>query len=248
MSLNPNIALTRIVYRNAVVFFTVILLAAFWGFWPKYFSNLLGVTAFSIHMHGIALTLWLVMLVSQGYLIRTNHRALHRKLGKLSYGLAPVVFLSTLGVVHHRFQDATATDGGLLLLGLTLANTLQFGITAGLALYHRSESAIHARYMLCTPLPMLSPIFSRVLQVNFPSFVATLPLPIVDGRPYVALLSILAADAILAMLSIWDWVAHKRLNVFPVMLAVFVAFHVSVYLIYDQPFWESFFGWFSSLR
>ena len=42
MSLNPNIALTRIVYRNAVVFFTVILLAAFWGFWPKYFSNLLA--------------------------------------------------------------------------------------------------------------------------------------------------------------------------------------------------------------
>ncbi len=248
MSLNPNIALTRIVYRNAVVFFTVILLAAFWGFWPRYFSNLLGVTAYSIHMHGIALTLWLVMLVSQGYLIRTNYRALHRKIGKLSYGLAPAVFLSTLGSVHHRFQDAAATDGELLLLGLTLANTLLFGITAGLALYHRSESAIHARYMLCTPLPMLSPIFSRVLNFNFASFVATLPLPIVGGQPYVPLLSILAADAILAMLSIWDWVAHKRLNVFPVMLAVFVAFHVSLFLIYDQPFWESFFGWFSSLH
>jgi len=27
-----------------------------------------------------------------------------------------------------------------------------------------------------------------------------------------------------------------------------LGFHLSLFLIYDQPFWESFFGWFSNLR
>ena len=37
------------------------------------------------HAHGIVLALWLVMLVVQAQLIRTQRRSLHRQLGKLSY-------------------------------------------------------------------------------------------------------------------------------------------------------------------
>ena len=157
MSLNPDTTLTRVVYRNAVFFFAAILLAAFWGFWPRYFSNPLRVSDYYLHVHGIALTLWCVMLVAQGYLVRSDRRAIHRQLGKLSYVLAPIVFLSTLGVIHHGNQGGAATDRELLLIGITLNNVLLFGITAGLGIYHRREPTIHARYMLCTPLPMVRP-------------------------------------------------------------------------------------------
>ena len=65
-----------------------------------------------------------------------------------------------------------------------------------------------------------------------------------EAQPF---LSIVAADVFLLDLAIWDWKSHKRLNVFPVMLALSVIFHVSLYLIHDEPFWVAFFGWFSNL-
>ncbi len=55
------------------------------------------------------------------------------------------------------------------------------------------------------------------------------------------------ADAILAGLSLWDWKANNRTNVFPVALAVLMLFHISVLTFYKLAIWNSFAVWFAGL-
>lgn len=242
MSLSPSTTLTRAVYRNAVYFFTAILLFALWGFWPTYYSNPLQVSDFYVHFHGVVLTLWCVTLVAQGYLVRSGRKDIHRRVGTAGYVLAPAVVVSTVAAIHNGVD--VGSDRGIFLLTVTLNNVLLFGITAGLAFYHRREPAIHARYMLCTVLPMFAPIFGRIMRqlgVNL-DFI-----PQVGGSPASQIVSYAGSDAILLALAIWDWKSHRQLRVFPLLFAVYVATHLGLFVIYDQPFWTAFAQWFKSL-
>ena len=72
-------------YRFSPRFFVVFLALTVWAFWPSYFARLFEQPSLLHHAHGIVLALWLVMLVVQAQLIRTQRRPLHRQLGKLSY-------------------------------------------------------------------------------------------------------------------------------------------------------------------
>ena len=238
----PNTTLTTVVYRNAVYFFAAILLCAIWGFWPTYYSNPLQVSDYYVHAHGVMLTLWCITLVAQGYLVRSGRRDIHRQVGKTAFILAPMVFLSTLAVIHNGVD--ASNERGVFLLAVTLNNVLLFGITAGLGFYHRREPAVHARYMLCTVLPMFAPIFGRIIrqlgaEIEF--------IPQVGGRPALQIVSYVGSDGILLALAIWDWVSHRRLRVFPVLFAVYAITHLALFAVYDQPFWAAFAQWFKSL-
>ena len=239
----PRTTLTVAVYRNAVFFFASILMFALWGFWPTYYSNPLQVSDFYVHAHGVVLTLWCVTLLAQGYLVRSGRRDIHRRLGMTVFVLAPAVVLSTVAAIHNGVD--TGTDRGIFLMAVTLNNVLLFGITAGLAIYHRREPAVHARYMLCTVLPMFAPIFGRILGRNLALDLDFIPH--VGGRPALQIVSYAASDGILAALAIWDWVSHGRLRVFPVLFAVYAILHLALFAIYDQPWWAAFAQWFSSL-
>jgi len=239
----PRPALTTVVYRNAVYFFAAILLFAFWGFWPTYYSNPLQVSDYYVHAHGVMLTLWCVTLVAQGYLVRSGRRDIHRQVGKTVYVLAPAVFLSTLAVIHNGVD--ASTERGVFLLAVTLNNVLLFGITAGLGIYHRREPAVHARYMLCTVLPMFAPIFGRIMGRNLGASLDFVPH--VGGRPALQIISYVGSDGILLALAIWDWRSHKRLRVFPLLFAVYAITHLALFAVYDQPFWAAFAQWFLSL-
>lgn len=242
VSLSPITTLTKAVYRNAVYFFAAILLFAFWGFWPTYYSNPLQVSDYYVHFHGVVLTLWCVTLVAQGYLVRSGRKEFHRRLGTSVYVLAPAVVVSTVAAIHNGVD--VGTDRGIFLLAVTLSNVLLFGITAGLAIYHRREPAIHARYMLCTVLPMFAPIFGRIMrQVGMElAFI-----PQVGGRPASQIVSYVGSDLILLGLAIWDWKSHGQLRVFPLLFAVYVLTHLALFVIYDQPFWTAFAQWFAGL-
>jgi hypothetical protein len=101
--------LSRLIYRHSVLFFAFVAVAALLGFWPGYLSRIRG-HDFLVHVHGVLLSLWLLMLISQAYLIRTNRRELHRLIGKLSYVVAPLVLISIATIRHsamNRSDPAT---------------------------------------------------------------------------------------------------------------------------------------------
>lgn len=236
--------------RNSAFFFGSFFIFAVWAFWPSYFSRLSAQPDYRFHAHGIAMTLWCALLIGQALLIRTNRRAIHRQLGKLSYVIAPLLVITTVTFVHLRVAGPLRgypelPNAGLYFLALTLNSLVVFAVFYGLAIYHRRNAAIHARYMVCTVLPLFSPVSDRLIAAYYPQLIAFVPQ--IDGTPILPVIGFLLADAILIVLSVWDWLSNRRLNVFPVALGVLGVYHLSVLTFHHLPAWDSFGRWFVRL-
>jgi hypothetical protein len=239
-----------VLYRNSPRFFVVFLLLTLWAFWPSYFTRLFAQPNVRFHLHGVALTLWCVLLVLQAQLIRTQRRALHKQLGKLSYGLAPAVVAITISFVHYRVAGAVPSlerlpSFVLYFLALTVNAVAAFALFYALAIYYRRDSQRHARFMLCTVFPLFTPVTDRLIGAHVPSLVALVPR--VDGSPIVPVVGFVLADLILVALALWDWRANKRADVFPIALGAMLIYHVSVLTLHRVPAWHAFCAWFLSL-
>jgi uncharacterized membrane protein YozB (DUF420 family) len=157
----------------------VFLVLTVWAFWPSYFARLFEQPTALHHAHGIVLSLWLTLLVAQGQLIRTQRRAWHRQLGKLSYLLAPAVVAVTTVFVHQRFAAARGFPEwpapALHSLALMLLSLVAFALFYGFAIAKRRDPQTHARWMVCTVFPMFTPVTDRLIAVNLPSVIGALP-------------------------------------------------------------------------
>jgi len=237
----PLAAADRLQWNSAWLFiaFSLAMLVAFW---PSYFSRLSAQPTYHPHAHGLAMTLWCAMLVTQAWLIRTNRRRLHRRIGSLSYALVPLMVITTINFIHYRLEGAQDLGGfGLYFLSLIVNALLAFLVLYGLALYYRRDAATHARYMVCTIFPLLTPVTDRLIGVHAPGIIPLVPR--IDGAPILPVAGFILADVMLVALSIWDWRANGR-RVFPVALGVVLLYHASVLTFYRFPFWAAFGAWF----
>lgn len=237
-------------YRLSARFLLVFLAFVVLAFWPSYFARLFEQPNLRFHAHGIVLTLWCVLLVVQPQLLRTGRRSVHRALGKASYVLAPALVAITLSFVHYRVgggipPGAPLELGDLYFLALTLNALVAFAVLYGLAIRYRRDPQAHGRYMLCTVFPLFTPVTDRLIAAHAPRLLAFVPR--LDGSPLVQVAGFALADLILIVLSLWDWRANKRTNVFPVALAVLLVYHASVLTLPFAPPWGVFCAWFLGL-
>lgn len=234
-------------HRQSLWWFSAFAVLAVVAFWPSYFSRVLSVPEGRVHLHGLAMSLWCAMLVFQAYLIRKGLKQTHRLIGKLSYGVAPFVALATLNLVHFRMKAEAGhfSNVGLYFTALMVNAVIAFVLLYGLAIYFRKTAPIHARFMVCTAFPLFTPVTDRLVFNYAPSLVGMVP--VLDGNPEVQVVGFLLADALLVALSVWDWRANKRVNVFPVALGVMVVYHLSVLTFYRFSFWRAFGEWFVRL-
>jgi hypothetical protein len=245
-----NARVPPVLHRASPRFFVVFLALTVWAFWPSYFSRLFEQPTLLHHAHGVVLALWLVMLVVQAQLIRTQRRSLHRQIGKLSYVLAPAVVLLTAIFVHQRMAPALAgfpelPAPALHSLALMLLSLVAFALFYGFAIAKRRDSHAHARWMVCTVFPMFTPVTDRLLAANVPSLIGFLPR--IEGNPILPVVGFAAADLLLIALSWWDWRANRRLDVFPVALGVLLGYHVGTLTLHLVPAWNAFGVWFLGL-
>jgi hypothetical protein len=241
------IAADKTLNQQALWWVAAFALFALVAFWPSYFSRAFTIPEGRVHLHGIAMSLWCAMLISQAYLIRKGLKQTHRLVGKASYVVAPFIVLATTSLVHVRMKvDAGhLSNTDLYFTALMLNAMVAFVVLYGLAIYFRSRSPLHARFMVCTAFPLFTPITDRLIFNYFPSVAGMVP--VMDGFPQVQVVGFLLADALLLALSIWDWRANKRKNVFPIALGLMVAYHVSVLTFYRIPLWMTFSDWFVRL-
>ena len=237
-----NVRVDTAVYRHSAKFFVVFLVAMVAAFWPSYFTRLFQQPSFWFHAHGIALTLWCVLLVVQAQLIRTQRRAWHKQLGKSSFVLAPAVVGITTAFVHYRLAGALTGVVQLPVmalhsLALMLLAIVVFAVFFALAIYFRREPQVHARWMVCTVFPLFTPVTDRLIGAHFQSLIAWLPR--IDGNPILPTVGFALADLIVVALALWDWRANRRIGVFPVALAVLLVYHVGVLTLHRVPLWNS---------
>jgi hypothetical protein len=86
-------------------------------------------------------------------------------------------------------------------------------------------------------------VTDRLIGAHMPAIIPLVPQ--IDGAPVLPVAGFILADLLLAGLSIWDWRANGRKNVFPVALGVVLLYHASVLTFYRFSFWAAFGAWFT---
>lgn len=216
-------------YRHSFYWFIGLLVILVAGFWESYFSKLPDAGHVTHHAHGIVMLAWVLLLISQSWLIRNRRNATHRLLGKTSFVLAPAVVVTALMVNFHfiaKVEDPVIPEvQSIYWFGYF--NAAMFALMYGLAIYHRRQMNLHARYMVGTALVFLVPGLGRAisnyvapLDIWTPDFYQTTWVPLLiaaslllldwrnkrDIRPYAIFCAAWAANLVLwASLPAWGW-------------------------------------------
>lgn len=219
-------------YPRAGYWFAALLAVAVFAFWPSYFSQPSAATVY-MHVHVAVMSLWMLMLVVQPFLVRARRHDLHRRLGKAAFLLAPLAVVTALLLSHSRLEPLDAAElaevAPFVYLPLQAAGL--FGLTAGLALLHRRSPALHARYMICTALTLIDPVVARILGFRLP--------PLENDLHY-ALIGFAITDAILLALLLANVRAGPGRAVFSTMLVVFGLVHAGYFRLARTETWGAF--------
>jgi hypothetical protein len=89
----------------------------------------------------------------------------------VSYVLVPInavlMLVVTIGFVARSTDYITGggalTKAGHYFIALGFADAAIFVVLFALTMTHRREPAIHARYMMCTPLPVIAAATDRIV-------------------------------------------------------------------------------------
>lgn len=218
--------------------FAAFLLLALIAFWPTYLSRIGASTAYT-HLHAVTAVLWMMMLVAQPAAIRARRLGLHRGLGKISFGLVPLIVLSVVLLSHSRLSGLTgpafAVQSYVLYLQVSLVAL--FTLCYAGAMVYRRNRAVHARFMVCTALTLVDPVVVRLLLwVDSP--------PTWDYQLFTFGLT----DLLLVGLIWLDRGSRRGRWVFLAMLPVFVVSQLPALLgLTASAPWQAFARWFAGL-
>ncbi len=141
------------------------------AFWPMYLSRPFTGTDRYTHLHAIAGTLWLCLLIVQPIAVHNYRYTLHRTLGRSSYVLAPLFFIAGILLSHHRLvsmdEPTFAAEGYSHFLPFYASVVFAAAYLFGLLYRHLPEA--HGRFMLLTAMPLIDPVVGRVLFFYLPS-------------------------------------------------------------------------------
>ena len=203
------------------------------GFWPSYFAKFFNGTAdfnFYFHFHAAMVTLWIAMLITQPILIRKKKLVLHRLIGKLSYALFPLIFLSVVLLVHSRHNiDEPDLD---IRLFVPFKDLIILGTAYFIAIKYRNDIHLHARGMVATGIVFIEPALVRFIMNTFgPGLTAYL-------------FTIAIIYALLIALMIAERHQKRGRWVFPLILILYMLVHSVIIFNIHIIFWEAFCKWF----
>lgn len=215
--------------------FLLIILAAI-GFWPSYLSQL-GVTqktiSFYFHFHALVVSAWILLLILQPILIINGNNRLHRILGKLSYGVFPLMILSIVWVAHLSFTSSTHPSS--IQLFIPFKDVLLLSTLFGMGIYYKRKPIVHAKAMIATGIICIEPALIRtVIFIIGPT---SLAYPITIIIIYSIILGFIVYER---NHSSGRWIMAGLL--FVLMLS-----HLFILSGYESIFWNHFTKWFSNL-
>jgi hypothetical protein len=155
------------VYLLSAVVLTVIM---FVGFAKNYYLRTwIGtrpITAM-VHVHGLIMTAWILLFLTQTLLIAKRRTDLHRKLGVAGAMLAIVVVAlgvyTIAGSISRQHLDTSIESFALTFVAFDGLSLLLFGGLVITALRARSRPPIHKRLMLMALVSLLPPAFGRLV-------------------------------------------------------------------------------------
>ena len=218
----------------------VLIILAFLGFWPTYFSKFFyGTANFNsyFHFHFAMASLWIVLLIVQPILIKNKKLSIHRQIGKLSFIILPLFFVSVILLIHSNL-GGQVTEGLGASLWLQLKDLVIIGTMFTIAIVNKRNMQIHARAMIATGIVFIEPTLGRFIILTLlpePDFMLGLGITVVIM--YALIISLIIIE-------------RKQTSgrwVFPLLLLLFMVFHFLIFFQVSFPLWDSIAAWFVRL-
>lgn len=197
-----------------------------------------------LHMHAVLMGSFLLVLLTQTWLMATGRRALHMKLGiagvilavalvAVGFVLAPTMYYETWNALQSappnaraQLQDVLSIKENILLLQLRIG--ILFPLFLAIGIRARSGNAgLHKRMMILATVMALPAGIDRI---------AWLPTTVPASPLAVDLYTILAISPML----IWDVIRNHSLHrAYWIWFGVTIPFAVVVNLLWDTPAWHA---------
>ena len=190
-----------------------------------------------VRVHGVVMTVWVLLFAVQTWLVSARRVRLHMNLGWAGVGVAVLVLVTGYMVSIGALEHQTAADRGgippLAFLIVPLADLVLFLLFFGLAIHWRKRPAEHKRLMLLTAANFLPPAAARMpvdaLQALGPFWLF--------GLPTVLLIAALVYDT---------WRNGRINKVFLAGSIILVASFPLRLMIAGTETWMSFAAWLAS--
>jgi hypothetical protein len=166
------------------------------GFAPTYYFkavfNSPPLPSALVHIHGLTMSLWIVLFSVQAILVSSKRIKLHMTLGMLGVVLAVAMIVVGLLTAFAAAARGSAFPGytPIEFLLVPVIGSIKFAIVFTAAIYYRKNAANHKRLMLLTVLIFLDPSIGRL---PFP-FILDLGAIWFEGVPDIIAITLLAAD------------------------------------------------------
>jgi hypothetical protein len=182
-----------------------------------------------IHLHGLLLFGWLLLLIAQATLVQTRRIGLHRQLGWCGLALGAAIVVSGVAVGLHATRRDLAAGPNAFALGQMLNILIEMALFGGLvaaAVVYRRDRESHKRLLMLATISALAPAWLRLRHL-FPM----VPNPFVTFS--------LLADSLLLVAIARDALVLKRVH--PVYLWVgsaMVGIHLLEIAAIDSALWQ----------
>jgi hypothetical protein len=227
-------------WRREHLFFTVLpvimLAVVIVGFAPTYYLKPMFGTPelpWLYHVHGLAFSSWLLLLIMQPALVLSGRTPLHRQIGWMAAGLVPVMTVLALLVSIDLGRRGGGPPGipPLVFLVVPMATVVVFPAFVAAALYWRRSPDTHKRLMLIATLELIPAGIGR-----WPGVAAAGPLAFFGG-----------ADLFLLAIAAHDLMTRGRVHRATIVGGLLlIASQVGRFMIASTPAWDSFARWITS--
>lgn len=203
-------------YRNIGFIFLLFIPLTFLGFYKTYFvlsPEFVGTVDAYTHIHALAASMWITLIIIQPLLIRYKNFRLHKSFGKISYFVFIVLILSFIPQMIKEYAK------GLFPLNASfdIALLMIFYI---LAIRYKADVDKHMRYMIAIALIFVGPTLGRIIFFLL-ELENLAPLQI----PYLIVI------AILISLIFWDKNNGKNYKPYLLAIGAFSIYLISLYVI-----------------
>ncbi len=152
---------------GTISLFVLFFFLAVFGFFQTYFSLIPnfhpGITSLT-HLHGISITLWMLILIVQPALVYFKKLKYHRIIGVFSYYFVPILVFLMVLIVFQSFRigiEQFPQVDILAFIFVPLSAAFLFALSYLLAVINRNYRVKHRSYMIINALVLLMAAFGR---------------------------------------------------------------------------------------
>jgi hypothetical protein len=228
----------RRLFAAAAILFPLVVLAGFARtYYLKVFFHTPPLATGMVHLHGILMTTWIVLFITQVTLISSRRIRTHQRLGYAAIGIALLILVVgfLIAVRAAKLGSASSPPGipRLSFLLVPLTDLFNFAVLFTAAIFLRKRPADHKRLMLLTVVNFLPPAVARI---PIPSLRALGPLWFFGFPASLALIALIV-----------DWRRNGKMNkVFLLGTVLLISTFVLRLVLMGTGPWMRFAAWLTS--